>query len=68
MKFDLEGHEYIELYKLLKATGQCDSGGNAKVRIADGEVLVDDQVELRKRCKIRTGQSVEFVGQVINVV
>jgi len=68
MKFDLEGHEYIELYKLLKATGQCDSGGNAKARISDGEVLVDDQVELRKRCKIRTGHSVEFAGQVINVV
>ena len=68
MKFDLEEHEYIELYKLLKATGQCDSGGFAKARISDGEVMVDDQVELRKRCKIRKGQTVEFAGQVITVV
>ena len=67
MKFDLEGHEYIELYKLLKATGQCDSGGSAKVRISEGLAEVDGQVELRKRCKIRAGQSVRYAGQLFDI-
>ncbi len=58
--FILEGSEYIELDKLLKITGLCESGGIAKAVIAAGRVKVDDKVELRKRCKIRGGQVVEF--------
>ena len=65
--FDLEGHEYIELCSLLKITGLCDSGGVAKLLIGDGQVKVDGQTELRKRCKIRVGQVVEFEGQQIVV-
>ena len=65
--FNLEGHEYIELNNLLKITGLCESGGQAKMLIADGMVKVDGQVETRKRCKIRTGQVVEFEGQRLSV-
>lgn len=65
--FNLEGHEYIELNNLLKITGLCESGGRAKMLIADGMVKVDGQVETRKRCKIRTGQVVEFEGQRLSV-
>jgi ribosome-associated protein len=36
--------------------------------IADGQVRVDGQVELRKRCKIRQGQLVEFEGRKIRIV
>ena len=64
--FQLQG-EFIELNKLLKLTGLCGSGGEAKLRAAQGEVLVDGVVELRRRCKIRQGQRVEFAGQVIEV-
>jgi len=35
--------------------------------IADGLVKVDGVVETRKRCKIRTGQIVEFQGETIEV-
>jgi ribosome-associated protein len=63
--FILEGSEYIELNRLLKVTGLCESGGMAKAVIADGRVKVDDKVELRKRCKIRKGQIVEFEGHKI---
>jgi len=63
--FILEGSEFIELNKLLKITGLCASGGMAKTAIAEGKVKVDDKVELRKRCKIRNGQVVEFDGRKI---
>lgn len=59
--------EYIELIKLLKATGWCGTGGMAKMAAAEGRVKVDGMVELRKRCKIRRGQTVEFEGHVIVV-
>jgi len=65
--FDLAGHDFIELHNLLKATGLCESGGIAKLLIADGLVRVDDTTELRKRCKIRSGQIVEFDGQKVAV-
>ena len=66
--FELQNREYIELNNLLKITGLCTSGGIAKLLIADGLVIVDGEVELRKRCKIRQGQVVEFEGQKISVV
>lgn len=66
-EFDLEGREFVELNSLLKLTGMCPSGGIAKMLIAEGQVTVDGQVELRKRCKIRSGQIVEFEGQRITV-
>ena len=67
IEFDLAGHDYIELHSLLKATGLCESGGIAKLLVADGLVKVDGEVELRKRCKIRTGQTVELNDQKIVV-
>ncbi|MDA3870045.1 MAG: RNA-binding S4 domain-containing protein [Gammaproteobacteria bacterium] len=65
--FELDGHEYIELNNLLKTTGLSESGGRAKVVIAEGQVKVDGKVELRKRSKIRTGQVVEYEGQQVTV-
>ncbi|MFG6415208.1 RNA-binding S4 domain-containing protein [Roseateles sp. DC23W] len=59
--------EYIELDKLLKATGLADSGGRARTLIAAGEVRVDGQVELRKTAKMRAGQVVDFAGQRVRV-
>lgn len=56
--FPLTG-EYIALCDLLKLVGIASSGGAAKVLIAEGQVRVDGQVELRKTCKIRQGQRVE---------
>ncbi len=67
-EFDLNGHEFVELNNLLKLTGMCPSGGSAKMVIADGQVKVSGQVELRKRCKIRSGQVIEFAGQQVAVV
>jgi ribosome-associated protein len=68
IEFDLQGYEFIELHNLLKCTGLCHSGGTAKMLIADGLVRVDDLVELRKRCKIRKGQVVQFEDNEIEIV
>jgi ribosome-associated protein len=68
MEFNLDGHEFIELHSLLKATGLCESGGIAKTLVADGLVKVDGVAELRKRCKIRAGQIIEFDNQKIVVL
>ncbi|PCI72654.1 MAG: RNA-binding protein [Gammaproteobacteria bacterium] len=67
-KFNLKGREFITLDNLLKIQGLCDSGGRAKQVIADGQVKVDGTVELRKRCKIKPTQQIEFAGQFIEVV
>lgn len=66
-EFSLNGREFVALCDLLKLTGMCPSGGIAKLLIAAGDVSVDGQVELRKRCKIRSGQVVDFDGQQISV-
>jgi ribosome-associated protein len=60
--------EFIELNRLLKLTGLCDSGGAGKALVASGVVSVDGAVELRKTCKIRAGQVVRFGDVLIRVV
>ncbi|RZL30612.1 MAG: RNA-binding S4 domain-containing protein [Rubrivivax sp.] len=67
LELQLRG-DYIELDKLLKATGLVESGGRARVLIAGGEVKVDGQVELRKTAKMRAGQVVDFAGQQVRVI
>ena len=64
-EFNLGNNEFIELNNLLKVMGLCDSGGIAKTLIAEGRVRVNGSVELRKRCKVRKGQLVEFEGHKI---
>ena len=66
--FSLEGHEYIALNDLLKITGLCESGGAAKTVIAAGKVKVGGLTELRKTCKVRNGQVVEYAGEKITII
>jgi len=60
--------EHIALCDLLKVCGVADSGGAAKHMVAEGDVLVDGQVELRKTCKIRPGQVVSGNGFELTVL
>ena len=55
----------VELYKILKFEGMVGSGGEAKLVIADGMVLVNGEVETRKRKKIVAGDRIEFDGEAI---
>ena len=59
-KFQLDGHDYVELCDLLKLQGWTESGASAKNIIAEGNVSVDGEVETRKRCKIVAGKVVTF--------
>lgn len=67
LEFQLQGKAFVELDDLLKLTGLCDTGGMAKTVIAEGRVKIDGTVELRRRRKIRTGQTVEFRDHTIAV-
>ena len=64
--FDLSG-EFVELNQLLKLVGLCDSGGAGKMLVASGDVSVDGKTELRKTCKIRSGQIVTLDDVRISV-
>ncbi|WP_327091054.1 RNA-binding S4 domain-containing protein [Nonomuraea sp. NBC_01738] len=66
LEFELNS-DYIPLCDLLKYCGVTETGGMAKHLIAEGMVLVDGSVELRKTCKIRTGQVVSGEGFTIHV-
>ncbi|MEN7972309.1 MAG: RNA-binding S4 domain-containing protein [Verrucomicrobiota bacterium] len=67
MEFEIQD-EYIELCKLLKAANLVMSGGEGKEVVAQGLVCVDGQLETRKRCKIRPGQTVDFAENTITVI
>ncbi len=66
MEFKLNT-DFIELYKLLKITGICETGGQAKAAIAEGLVKVDGKTETRKANKIRAGQKIKYLNQIILV-
>jgi len=65
MNYQLEGQDYVELIKLMKFLGLVDTGGEAKHCVEDGEVVVNNEVEFRKRRKLRIGDTVEFAGETI---
>ncbi|GAA6172782.1 RNA-binding S4 domain-containing protein [Colwellia sp. KU-HH00111] len=58
----------IELCKLLKIADLVAGGGEAKVVISEGYVLLNGEVECQKRKKIYHNDVVEFNGEVIQVV
>lgn len=60
--------DHIALDALLKATGLAPSGGAAKALVADGQVQVNGQTELRKTCKLRPGQVVTLGEARITLV
>lgn len=66
-EFQIRG-ELITLDALLKALGLADSGAQAKAMIADGLVMVDGEVELRKTRKLRGGESVQLGDVDIRVM
>ncbi len=66
--FSLGKHPHVELCDLLKLEGWSESGAQAKIAIAEGQVKVDGAVETRKRCKIVAGQTVSFAGHSVQVV
>jgi len=52
--------EYIDLSQFLKAAGIAISGGEAKMFVTEGLVMVNGEPESRKRRKLRGGDVVVF--------
>lgn len=54
----------IRLDDFMKAAGMVGTGGEAKVRIQACEVMVNDEVETRRRRQLHTGDEVNWNNQV----
>ena len=64
--FALRG-DHITLDALLKACGLAGSGGEAKARVAAGDVTVNGETERRRGRKLRAGDVVEIDGRRIQL-
>ena len=67
MEFELQGHDHITLNNLLKVLHLVGTGGEANIRISNGEVRVNGAVETQKRKKLRAGDKVEFQKNVVTI-
>ena len=67
IEFELKT-EYIELIKLLKVLQLVESGGQAKLFVEDGLVMLNGEVEFRKRAKVRKGDQVQIDDDIINII
>lgn len=52
--------EFIRLQDLLKLSGYCATGGMAKLRIQDGEVLVNGEICTMRGKKMRPGDCAQL--------
>ncbi len=56
------GTEYITLGQMLKMTDAISSGGMSKWFLSENEVLVNNEVEVRRGRKLRDGDLVSIPG------
>lgn len=59
--------EFIKLDALLKFSGLCGTGGEAKAAVQEGLVKHNGEVCTMRGKKVRPGDQVEFDGTVIEV-
>ena len=60
--------EFIKLDAFLKFTGCVGTGGEAKIRIAEGEVLVNGEVCTMRGKKLRGGDVVKLGSAEFSIV
>ena len=60
--------EYIKLDQFLKFAGAVGTGGEAKLRIGDGDVKVNGEVCTARGKKLRAGDTVSLDGEDFSVV
>ena len=58
----------IELYKLLKIANLVSGGGEAKVVISEGYVLLNGEVEYQKRKKVYHEDVIQFNDELIQLI
>ena len=59
--------DMTRLGQFLKLADAVDTGGEAKIRIADGEVRVNGEVETRRGRQLHRGDVVEIGGRTYRV-
>ncbi len=59
--------DYIKLDQFLKQMQVVASGGQAKMRVQSGDVMVNGEVETRRGRKLVTGDRVAVDGQTLVV-
>ena len=59
--------DFIKLGQALKLAGLVESGVDAKIRIQEGYVKVNGEVEVQRGKKIHPGDVIELDGQQIKV-
>ena len=59
--------EYIKLQDLLKLADAVSTGGEAKIRVQEGEVLVNGETCTQRGRKIRPGDKVDYHGMTMGV-
>lgn len=59
--------EYIKLDNLLKLAGLVETGGEAKLLIQDGQVLVNGEVCAMRGKKLRAGDTVTLEGRTVSI-
>ena len=59
--------EFIKLDALLKFANMVSSGGEAKIRIAEGEVQVNGETCLMRGKNLRPGDTVTMDGETVKI-
>ena len=59
--------EYIKLQDLLKLSDAVATGGEAKIRVQEGEVLVNGETCTQRGRKSRPGDRVDYHGLTLGV-
>lgn len=67
MTFHIQHQDFIPLNNLLKIMNLVETGGEANLRITEGEVKVNGQIETQKRKKLRPGDVVEFEKKKVTI-
>lgn len=63
----METSSSIRLDNFLKTAGFTATGGQAKILIQSGQVLVNGEVETRRRKQLAVGDLVQALGESIRV-
>ena len=59
--------ETIRLDQFLQLCQVVETGGQAKLLIQGGEILVNGQLETRRRRQLKVGDMVQYVGEDFEV-
>nr|WP_307992712.1 S4 domain-containing protein YaaA [uncultured Niameybacter sp.] len=60
--------EFIKLDQLMKYADMVQSGGEAKMLVAQGLVLVNGEICTQRGKKIRQGDKIEFDGNEYEII